>query len=128
MRRIILTGLAALGLVALLVWAFRPQPEPVETALVAPRDIAVVIEAEGVEKAQKMLNPSFNTVFEVFRTIREAEADHVRGDCTVLLRDFWQYHPPVCPGRNTRTRSVDEYDRRAFTHIVIIGANASGDH
>lgn len=58
MRRILLTGLAALGLVVLLVWAFRPQPEPVETALVAPRDIAVVIEAEGVARIRDVFTVS----------------------------------------------------------------------
>jgi HlyD family secretion protein len=47
MRRFFLPLTVAALILGFLVWAFRPVPVAVETALVAPRDISVTIEEEG---------------------------------------------------------------------------------
>lgn len=58
MRRIVTFGIAGLGLVLLLVWAFLPRPVVVETAVVERRNLAVEIEAEGEARIREVFTVS----------------------------------------------------------------------
>ncbi|MEL6445432.1 MAG: efflux RND transporter periplasmic adaptor subunit [Bacteroidota bacterium] len=52
-RKRLLLITAAAVLVLVLLWAFRPQPERVETATVAPGPLLVTIDAEGIAQVEE---------------------------------------------------------------------------
>ena len=54
MRRI-LTAVALAAFAVLLVWVFRPDPVPVETAEVTRGDLAVAVEAEGEARIREVI-------------------------------------------------------------------------
>lgn len=57
MRRLVPMTLAAL-ILAVLWWAFRPDPVPVSTAIVGPADITVAIEEEGTARIREVYTVS----------------------------------------------------------------------
>ncbi len=57
MRRLI-PATVLLLLIGLLVWAFLPRPVEVEVAQVAPRNLEVAVEEEGVAGASARSSPS----------------------------------------------------------------------
>lgn len=57
MRRLI-TSAAVLATIALLVWAFRPNPIPVETASITRGDLTVSVEAEGETRVRESVTIS----------------------------------------------------------------------
>lgn len=58
MLRRLITILILLGLAAALAWAFWPRPLPVETAVIATRDIAVTVEEEGKARIREVFTVS----------------------------------------------------------------------
>src|SRR5574343_674533 len=54
MRRSLYAGAAVL-MIALVVWAFRPNPEVVETAAVTRGDVTVGVEAEGEARIREVV-------------------------------------------------------------------------
>ncbi len=86
-----------------------------------------LLDAEGVEHADGMLDPARLAVLSIGRTFAVAEAEHVRSDHPARLRQLRNDPAPVGPGGDARPGAVDQQNREAFALIMQVGAVASGE-
>ena len=82
LRRLIML-LALLAVAAGLAWAFWPRPLPVETAVIAKRDIKVTVEEEGKSRIREIFTVSAPISGQTLRIDLHA-GDQVVKDETVL--------------------------------------------
>lgn len=112
MRRLI-PALAALALLALLVWAFLPRPVEVEVAEIAPRTIEVTVEEEGEARIRDVFTISA-TIGGKLRRIDLHAGDEVFAQRTVVA-----VIGPAAPALlDSRARAVAEATRAAAQSAV----------
>ncbi|WP_138466569.1 efflux RND transporter periplasmic adaptor subunit [Poseidonocella sp. HB161398] len=85
MRRLILPLFATLALLLALAWAFAPRPVAVETARIAPRDLAVEISEEGRARIREVFAVSAPISGRLERIALHA-GDAVTAEETVVAR------------------------------------------
>jgi HlyD family secretion protein len=84
MRRLI-SILAAAALAGLVIWAFLPQPVPVEVATIAPRTIEVAVEEEGIARIREVFTISATTGGKLQRIGLHAGDRVVAGETVVAV-------------------------------------------
>lgn len=82
MRYILWLG-SALAVIGLVVWAFMPRPVPVDTGLVAPRTLEVVVEDEGEARIREVFTVSA-TIAGKLQRIRLHPGDEVTAGQSVV--------------------------------------------
>lgn len=82
MRYILWLG-SALAVIGLVVWAFMPRPVPVDTGLVAPRTLEVVVEDEGEARIREVFTVSA-TIAGKLQRIRLHPGDEVTAGESVV--------------------------------------------
>lgn len=113
MVRRLLWALAALLVAAGLAWAFWPRPVPVETAIIAPQDIEIVVEEEGRSRIREVFTVSAPIAGRMARLGLHA-GDEVVAGRTVVARVS-----PAAPALlDARSRRVAEAARDAAEAAV----------
>lgn len=84
MRRL-LPIVAALGLMALLVWSFLPRPVEVELAEVAPRTLSVTVEEEGEARIREVFTVSATITGKLQRISLHAGDTVTEGDTVAAI-------------------------------------------
>src|SRR5690606_25459845 len=82
-KRIAILGAAAVAVVAAFVWAFRPQPVPVDLATVAARDLEITVADEGLARISEVYVVSAPVAGTVLRTPVDPGDAVVRGETVV---------------------------------------------
>ena len=83
-----------------------------DRAAEAVADQARFLDPERIHQADHLIRPRLQAVFDVVRPLRVAETDHVGSDHPELLREGGNDQTPVGIRGDTRSRAVDQHDRR----------------
>ena len=112
MRRLI-PATVLLALIGLLVWAFMPRPVAVEVATVAPRDLEVDVEEEGVARIREVFTVSATIAGKLQRISLHAGDGVIEGQTVVASIG------PAAPALlDSRTRAVAEATEAAAQAAV----------
>lgn len=82
-KRIAILGAAAVAVIAAFVWAFRPQPVPVDLATVAEGDLEITVADEGLARISEVYVVSAPVAGTVLRTPVDPGDAVVRGETVV---------------------------------------------
>ncbi|MFN3280342.1 MAG: RND transporter, partial [Tabrizicola sp.] len=82
MRRLV-PVLAAIGVVALMIWAFLPRPVAVEVAAVEPRVLEVTVEEQGEARIREVFTISATTAGRLQRINLHAGDPVTKGETVV---------------------------------------------
>lgn len=116
MRRLI-PILAAAALTGLVIWAFLPQPVPVEVATIAPRTIEVAVEQEGIARIREVFTISATTGGKLQRIGLHAGDRVVAGETVVAVIG------PAAPALlDARARAVGQATVAAAQSAVDLAA------
>jgi len=116
MMKRLLTIVALLLLAAALVWVFRPRPVAVESAEIAPRDIIVRVEEDGISRIREVYTVSAPIGGQMGR-IALHPGDAVVADETVLL----SIRPAAPELLDARLRAVAEATAEAARAALALG-------
>ena len=84
------------------------------------------LDPERVQHRDRVVAPVRHRVDRARRPVGVAEAHDIGGDRPEPVLQPGKDRPPVRPGRDPRSRAVQEQDRRAVPPVVQVGRDAAG--